>query len=171
MTSTGWASASWPSSERPSAWRFPRLSLRGLRSLQGVRVWGNAPLAPFTTIGTGGKAGLLVTVADADGPWSAARRLLEDSGASLGLLWGPGPTSWWPIAVPGSVVTSSDESFQYVEGLPSRPGSQARAGNVCSTVGAAVFLAAPRGSGGRGRARRAGVRLRHPGHRSGAGWP
>ena len=48
-----------------------------LRAVDGVRLWANAPLAPFTTIGTGGKAGLLVTVRDVPALVAACSRLLE----------------------------------------------------------------------------------------------
>ena len=36
--------------------------MQELRALDAVRLWVDAPLAPFTTIGTGGKVDLLLTV-------------------------------------------------------------------------------------------------------------
>ena len=45
-----------------------------LRRIPGVKVWVKAPLAPFTTIGTGGSAELLVSV----GSTQALTAVLEE---------------------------------------------------------------------------------------------
>lgn len=105
--------------------------------MDGVRTWTAAPLAPFTTIGTGGKAKLLVTVASADAvvavlgilraydvPWfclgAGSDLLVADEG------------------YPG-VAVKLDKDFQYVEGLPAGPVTAC--GPVVITVGAAAPLA------------------------------
>jgi UDP-N-acetylmuramate dehydrogenase len=105
-----------------------------------VRLWSNAPLAPFTTIGTGGKAALLVTVAAAE-PLAAVLAALDETGADWFCL---GAGSNLLVADRGykGVVIKLDESFQYVEGLPPAPldpGPDCRP--VTLTVGAAAFLA------------------------------
>ena len=95
--------------------RWPALS-DALRSVDGVRLWADAPLAPFTTIGTGGKVGLLVTVRDAPA-LACVWRLVEASEADWFCL---GAGSNLLVADRGyaGVVVKLDESFQYVEGLP-----------------------------------------------------
>ncbi len=112
-----------------------------LRAISGVRCWANAPMAPFTTIGTGGKAGMLLTVSDrgalvdvlaaldrADLPWLSL-------GAGSNLL----------VADEGyaGVLVKLDESFHYVEGLPD-VADRDRARDdapVVLTVGGGAFLA------------------------------
>jgi UDP-N-acetylenolpyruvoylglucosamine reductase len=87
-----------------------------LRGTSGVRLWAEAPLAPFTTIATGGKARLLVTVADVPALVRVLAALDERRvdwfclGAGSNLL----------VADQGydGVVIKLDQSFQYVEGLP-----------------------------------------------------
>ena len=108
-----------------------------LRSVDGVRVWANAPLAPFTTIGTGGKAGLLVTVRDVQA-LAQVLAALETSEADWFCL---GAGSNLLVADRGykGVVIKLDESFHYLEGLPA-PAS-ADCGTVVLTVGAASYLA------------------------------
>jgi UDP-N-acetylmuramate dehydrogenase len=110
---------------------------RELRTVDGVRSWTGAPLAPFTTIGTGGKAKLLVTVDSTDAlvtvlgilrahdmPWfclgAGSDLLIADEG------------------YPG-VAVKLDKGFQYVEGLPAGP--MKACGSVLITVGAAASLA------------------------------
>ncbi len=116
--------------------RRPALSA-ALRSIDGVRVWSNAPLAPFTTIGTGGNAGLLVTVRDVQA-LAQVLATLETAGADWFCL---GAGSNLLVADRGykGVVIKLDESFHYVEGLPA-PGT-ADCGTVVLTVGAASYLA------------------------------
>jgi len=111
--------------------------LRELRKVGGVRVWTGAPLAPFTTIGTGGKASLLVTVASVSAT-VATIEVLEHFGDRWLCL---GAGSNLLVADRGfrGVVVKLDESFQYVEGMPAKP--LPAAGKVLATVGAGTYLA------------------------------
>ncbi|MFH1833999.1 MAG: UDP-N-acetylmuramate dehydrogenase [bacterium] len=97
----------------------------------------DAPLAPFTTIGTGGKASLLVTVAS---PGALVELLgrLETTGSPWFCL---GAGSNLLVADGGcrQVVVKLDEGFHYVEGVPSGGGQ--RPGHVTLTVGAGSYLA------------------------------
>jgi len=109
--------------------------IQALRAVEGSRVWVDAPMAPFTTIGTGGKAAALVTVVDTSA-LVAALKILDDGtpwfclGAGTDLL----------VADEGypGVVVKLDESFHYVEGMPSEPGIAE--GPVTVTVGAGTLL-------------------------------
>jgi UDP-N-acetylmuramate dehydrogenase len=102
-----------------------------------VRVWVDAPLAPFTTIGTGGKADLLLIVSSPAALVSALA-LVEAHDAP----WVPlGAGSNFLVADEGfsGVVIKLDDSFAFVEGLPSSRalGSE----RVSVLVGAGVPLA------------------------------
>jgi UDP-N-acetylmuramate dehydrogenase len=111
-----------------------------LRPLDGVRLWANAPLAPFTTIGTGGKAGLLATVRAAES-LAAVIAMVEEAGVEWFCL---GAGSNLLVADRGykGVVVKLDESFQYVEGLPAAPVDPTPdCPPVVLTVGAAAYLA------------------------------
>ena len=111
-----------------------------LRAIGGVRLWANAPLAPFTTIGTGGKASLLVTVGAAE-PLAAVLAVVEEAGAEWFCL---GAGSNLLVADRGykGAVIKLDESFQYVEGLPAGPADPSPdCRPVVLTVGAAAYLA------------------------------
>jgi len=116
-------------------------------------------MAAFTTIGTGGKAGLLVTVRDVKA-LTRALEILQAAGTDWFCL---GAGSNLLVADRGykGVVVKLDESFHYVEGLPAPAGGSARslpagagpqaqpAGDepasdceaVVLTVGAASYLA------------------------------
>lgn len=123
-----------------------------LRGTAGLRLWADAPLAPFTTIATGGKARLLVAVGDVVALVKLLAALDERKvdwfclGAGSNLL----------VADQGynGVVIKLDESFQYLEGLPTtRPGDSSPNGSpesahciepddqVVLTVGAGAYLA------------------------------
>ncbi len=108
---------------------FPTSIVNSLRSLSGVRVWENAPLAPFTTIGTGGKAGLLVTAEDVAAVVSTLH-VLEDEGVPWICL---GAGSNFLVADEGypGVIVKLGAGFQYVEGL-----------SDCVASGAAVLVTA-----------------------------
>ena len=111
-----------------------------LRGLDGVRLWANAPLAPFTTIGTGGKAALLVTVRAAEA-LAAVLAALGEAGVDWFCL---GAGSNLLVADRGykGVVIKLDESFHYVEGLPAAPVEPTPdCRPVALTVGAAAYLA------------------------------
>jgi UDP-N-acetylmuramate dehydrogenase len=108
-----------------------------LRSFDGVRVWAGAPLAPFTTIGTGGKATLLVTVQDASA-LGRVLRAVEHAGVDWFCL---GAGSNLLVADRGyrGVIVKLDESFHYAEGLPAAAAGDCE--TVVLTVGAASYLA------------------------------
>lgn len=109
-----------------------------LRKIEGARLWAKAPLAPFTTIGTGGKADLLVSVNTtqalqrtlaalerADTPWLCL-------GAGSNLL----------VADQGyrGVLIKLDEGFHYVDGLP-EPGQLEPGVERIIAVGGGAYLA------------------------------
>ena len=91
---------------------------RGFRSLPGLRVWEKAPLAPFTTIGTGGSAALLLSAVTPEG-LIGVLRYLGDSETPWFCLGGGSNLLVADRGYPG-VVLKLDEGFQYVEGLPSK---------------------------------------------------
>lgn len=103
---------------------------RGFRSLPGLRVWEKAPLAPFTTIGTGGSAALLLSAVTPEG-LIGALRYLRDSETPWFCLGGGSNLLVADRGYPG-VVLKLDEGFQYVEGLPSKDG--VRGGGPIETV-------------------------------------
>jgi UDP-N-acetylmuramate dehydrogenase len=109
---------------------------RELRNVDGVRLWAKAPLAPFTTIGTGGRGDLLVTVASTPA-LVATLALLEASGSPWLCLGAGSNLLVADTGYPGTVV-KLDESFHYVEGLPAEPFAETRP--VVLTVGAGTYL-------------------------------
>jgi len=111
---------------------------RDLRALDGVRVWADAPLAPFTTIGTGGKAKLLVTVADTPAVVSALK-VLEAYQVPWFCLGAGSDLLIADEGFPG-VALKLDQSFQYVEGMPAGP-VPCSSEPVVVTVGAGAYLA------------------------------
>jgi UDP-N-acetylmuramate dehydrogenase len=116
---------------------LPSVLIQALRTVEGARLWTDAPLAPFTTIGTGGKADVLVTLVDAPAVVATLRILREHEapwfclGAGTDLL----------VADEGypGVVLKLDDSFSYVEGMPAGPVSDEE--HVTVTVGAGTLLA------------------------------
>jgi UDP-N-acetylmuramate dehydrogenase len=121
---------------------FTTLAAR-LRPIEGVRLWANAPMAPFTSIGTGGKAGLLVTVSSAQA-LAAVLAAVGEAGVDWFAL---GAGSNLLVADRGykGVVIKLDESFQYVDGLPANDPAAPRETGSCTpiqlTVGAGAYLA------------------------------
>ncbi|MBC7293011.1 MAG: FAD-binding protein, partial [Thermoleophilia bacterium] len=121
-----------------------------LRRIPGVKVWVKAPLAPFTTIGTGGSAELLVSVGSTQALTAVLRELQTD-----GVPWiclGVGSNVLVADRGYAGVVIKLDENFHYVEGLtPLHPhddsrssgteGNKVREEPVCLVVGAGAFLA------------------------------
>ncbi len=115
---------------------LPAAAYEALRALDGVRIWRDAPLAPFTTIGTGGKAAALVTVANT----RAAVGVLAVAEAHE-LQWvclGAGSNFLVADAGFQGLVIKLGEDFEFVEGLPAcaAPGAEP----VVLTVGAAASL-------------------------------
>lgn len=90
--------------------------VRELRALAGIRVWVEAPLAPFTTIGTGGPADLLIAVDTAPAA-VAVLGLLERRGFPWVCL---GAGSNLLVADEGyrGAVVKLNHGFHYVVGLP-----------------------------------------------------
>lgn len=90
----------------------------GVSDVEGVRVWKHAPLAPFTSIGVGGKADLLLTVAGTGSTLRVLSLLVEQEipwtvlGAGSNLLVGDRGFS--------GVVLKLDEDFHFVEGPDAR---------------------------------------------------
>lgn len=115
-----------------------RLLTQELRAVSGARLWAKAPLAPFTTITTGGKAALLVTVASPEALSSVLGIIEQEQlpwlclGAGSNLLVAD-------HGFPG-VVVKLDDAFHYLEGLP-EPAAQLPAGEeVVINVGAGAYL-------------------------------
>ena len=116
---------------------FSACLVEELRALAGVRLWTDAPLAPFTSIGTGGKAGLLVTVADTPALVGTLKALEAHEAPWVCL----GAGSNFLVADQGypGVVVKLEESFQYVEGIPAGPAAGSK--RVLVTAGAGASLA------------------------------
>lgn len=116
----------------------PAVSLaRELHLVDGVRLWAKAPLAPFTTIGTGGKAILLVTVATTPA-LATTLGMLEASGSQW-LCLGAGSNLLVADGGYRGVVVKLDDSFHYVEGLPPSPAPHSQ--HLMVTAGAGAYLA------------------------------
>jgi UDP-N-acetylmuramate dehydrogenase len=115
---------------------LPDSICQSLHALEGVRVWRDAPLGPFTTIGTGGKAGLLATVADTRAAVSVLREVEKHAVPWVCL----GAGSNFLVADGGfaGVVIKLGEGFEYADGLPSCPAPGT--GPVLVTAGAACSL-------------------------------
>ncbi|MGI5940123.1 MAG: UDP-N-acetylmuramate dehydrogenase [Thermoleophilia bacterium] len=113
--------------------------LQDLQAISGLRLWTQAPLAPFTTIGTGGNAMLLLTVSHQEA-LVAALRVLEGAATPWFCL---GAGSNLLVADEGcsTVVIKLGEGFHYVEGLPSASDCPADGESVTLTVGAGSHLA------------------------------
>jgi UDP-N-acetylmuramate dehydrogenase len=102
---------------------LPSTLINGLRAVEGARLWVDAPMAPFTTIGTGGKADLLVTVFDTAAV-VATLKVLGDHDAPWVCL---GAGTDLLVADEGyrGVMVKLDDTFHYVEahageaGMPS----------------------------------------------------
>ena len=94
--------------------------------MNGVRTWTAAPLAPLTTIGTGGKAKLLVTVASADAV-VAVLGILRTYDVPWFCLGAGSDLLVADEGYPG-VAVKLDKDFQYVRGPTCRPGGGLRAG-------------------------------------------
>ena len=115
---------------------FPPSLLRELSGVQGATVSADAPLAPLTTIRTGGKAGILVTAHTVE----AVLGVLEVVQAH-GVPWTcMGAGSDLLVADEGyrGVVIRLGAAFESVTGLPSAPRAQAAS---AVTVGAGVLVA------------------------------
>jgi UDP-N-acetylmuramate dehydrogenase len=116
---------------------IPSKLVGSLRSLRGVRLWEDAPLGPFTSIGTGGKAALLATVADTAALVDTLHAL-----QSYEVPWvclGAGSNFLVADAGYSGVVVKLGEGFQFVEGIPPAPLEPPAAATL--VAGAAVPLA------------------------------
>jgi len=112
---------------------------RELRLIDGVRLWASAPLAPFTTIATGGEAGLLVTVATTPALVEALVKL--EAAGSRWVCLGAGSNMLVADRGYPGVVIKLDERFHYMEGMPAGPGPHSHSRHVTVTVGAGAYLA------------------------------
>lgn len=115
---------------------LPASLIQELRALDGARLWVDAPMAPFTTIGTGGKVDLLLTVSD-PGDLVSALAVIEDHDVP----WVPlGAGSNLLVADEGfgGVVVRLDDTFAFVEGMPVEPATGTE--RVSILVGAGVPL-------------------------------
>jgi UDP-N-acetylmuramate dehydrogenase len=112
--------------------------IQELREIEGARLWTNAPLTPFTTIGTGGKAGLLVTVASL----TALSLVLATVERAAAPWLGLGAGSNLLVADQGysGVLIKLDEDFQYLDGLPTRGDTRPSGEEVLLTAGAGAYL-------------------------------
>ena len=109
-----------------------------LRAVEGARLWTKAPLAPFTTIGTGGRAGLLVTVSSSAG----LTRVLDALGRSGIPAFCLGAGSNLLVADEGypGVLIKLDEDFHYLEGVPAGGKLPPEGTSMTIAVGAGSFL-------------------------------
>ncbi len=84
-----------------------------LAAVPGLRPWSRAPLAPFTTIGVGGKADLLLTAATPEAVEGAVR-ILAENGVDWRVL-GAGSNLLAADSGYRGVVLKLDDGFHYVE--------------------------------------------------------
>lgn len=87
--------------------------IRALRRVRGISIWTNAPLAPFTTIGIGGPAEVLVAAATPQAV-AAALALLASEGLEPVVI-GAGSNLLVSDAGVSGVVLKLGEALQYVE--------------------------------------------------------
>jgi UDP-N-acetylmuramate dehydrogenase len=124
----------------------PSLSvMRELHAVHGASVLVDVPLAPLTTIGTGGKAKLLVTVGDVPAV-VATLEILEAHRVPWFCLGAGSDLLVADEGYQGAVIRLGD-SFRYVEGLPAGPrevrptSPSGEKEATVVTVGAATLLA------------------------------
>ncbi|MHB8868761.1 MAG: UDP-N-acetylmuramate dehydrogenase [Thermoleophilia bacterium] len=87
--------------------------VEALTAVPGLRPWRRAPLAPFTTVGVGGKADLLLT-ADTQEAVGRAVNILSESEAEWRVLGG-GSNIFVADSGYRGVVLKLDDGFHYVE--------------------------------------------------------
>lgn len=105
-----------------------------LRDIPGLRLWPRAPLAPFTTIGVGGRGSLLVSASSPEAV-AAAAAVLQRSAVAWAVI---GAGSNLLVADQGfdGVVVKLDEAFAFVQ-----PPRSAADGSVRLVAGGAAILA------------------------------
>lgn len=96
--------------------------VEAFRAVAGVRVWPNAPVAPFTTIGVGGRARVLLSVSTTDAV-VAVTALLADEGVPWSLIGGGSNLLVADGGFPGALITL-DQGFHFVENAHALPGTQ-----------------------------------------------
>lgn len=89
------------------------------KAVPGLRVWRNAPIAPFTTIGVGGRAGLLLS-ASTIAAVVTVTTLLSDEGVPWSLLGGGSNLLVVDSGFPGALLML-DEEFHFVESARPAP--------------------------------------------------
>lgn len=90
----------------------PEIAAR-LGAIPEARTWRDAPLGPFTTMGVGGKADILLTVAS-PAALAEALRVVVDAGVPWSILGGGSNLLVADSGFAG-VIVKLDEAFHYVE--------------------------------------------------------
>lgn len=101
----------------------PASLVGSFRAIAGVRAWPNAPVAPFTTIGVGGRAWLLLSVSTIDALVAVTHRL-ADQGVPWSLIGGGSNLLVADGGFPGALITL-DRGFHFVEEACHLPGAEA----------------------------------------------
>ena len=109
-----------------------------LREVEGARLWTKAPLAPFTTIGTGGKAALLVTIGSTSA-LSSVLAAVERAGLPWFCLGGGSNLLVTDQGYPGVIIKLDDE-FHYLDDLPAHHDAGPAGEEFIITVGAGAYL-------------------------------
>ncbi len=92
-----------------------------LRAVRGVRSWRKAPVAPFTTMGVGGRAALLLSVSDPEALVQVLA-VLRDAAIPWAVLGAGSNVLVSDGGFPGALVTL-DEGFHFVEAPRELPGT------------------------------------------------
>jgi UDP-N-acetylmuramate dehydrogenase len=96
--------------------------VEALRTVPGLRPWCRAPVAPFTTMGVGGRAAVLLSVSNTEALVTALG-LLHDSSTPWAVL-GAGSNVLVPDGGFPGVLVTLDEGFHFVQGPEELPGSE-----------------------------------------------
>ncbi len=110
----------------------PESLVESCKAVPGLRVWRNAPIAPFTTIGVGGRAGLLLS-ASTTAAVVAVTTLLSDEGVPWSLLGGGSNLLVADSGFPGALLML-DAGFHFVESARPAPS----AGQIRVVAGAGL---------------------------------
>jgi predicted dehydrogenase len=103
--------------ETPAEWVMGQIDLRGVHKVFGVQIEGQG-LSLFQY--RNGVQGMLITHADAPGPWRATNRLIGSDGTfevCLGdgpplRMWGKGQSGWQEVEVPDKESSDLAEPIQ-----------------------------------------------------------
>ncbi len=103
-----------------------------LRAVAGLKLWPNAPLGPFTTMGVGGPAALLAAAATPEAV-AAALACLSDAGSPWAFLGAGSNMLVGDKGFAGIVLKLSDE-LQYVQVVDEDAAAPAAAGAAAATA-------------------------------------